>query len=274
MSVSESIARAAGLVARDLAKRVDALGCRLLGTPAQEQKVLTWRRVQPFNGTLPDVDATCFVAPNANVIGNASIGPRSGIFYQTIVRADQRSVSVGQNTTVQDRCVIRCTANYDTYIGAHVTIEPGVTISGASIADDVFIGAGSVIMEGARVESQSVVAPGSTVQKYTVIPSGEIWAGCPAEKVRDLKDEEVESLRASAIHGVGMSGGHKDATEKPYSQVEEETQVLDQWELLEAQRIPIRAPYGQYDPGPIGSGFHLNVPGQLRSSSAQRVGGV
>jgi len=274
MSVSESFARAIGLVARDLAKRGDALGCRILGTPEQCQKVLAWRRLQPFNGSHPDVDITCFVAPNANVIGNASIGPRTGIFYQTIIKADQRSVQVGQNTTIQDRCVIRSTSNYDTNIGAHVTIEPGVVVSGASIADDVFVGAGSIIMEGARVESQSVVAPGSVVQKYTVIPSGEIWAGCPAEKVRDLTDEEVESLRASAIHGVGLSGGHKDATEKPFAQVEEETEVLDQWELLEANRIPIRAPYGQYDPGPIGSGFHLNVPGQLRNSSNSRVGGV
>eukprot|EP01062_Namystynia_karyoxenos_P080614 TRINITY_DN870_c0_g1_i1.p1 TRINITY_DN870_c0_g1~~TRINITY_DN870_c0_g1_i1.p1 ORF type:complete len:276 (+),score=72.03 TRINITY_DN870_c0_g1_i1:153-980(+) len=267
--VPEAVARAIGAVAREFASHLDALGCRLTSTTTQAQKVPAWRRVQSFHGNTPSVAPSCFLAPNANVIGRANLADRVGVFYSSVVRADVNAVHIAQNTVVQDRCVIRCTPSYETHIGAHVTIEPGVTISGATVADDCFIGTGSVIMEGARVESQSVIAPGSTLQKHTIVPSGQIWAGCPAEKVRDLTDTEIESLRASAIHGVGLLGAHKDTTEKSFTQLSEEKDVLEEWEDLESVRIPIRAPYAMYDPGPVGSGLHLNIPGQLQTPTGR-----
>ena len=216
---------------------------------------MSWKRITPFHGKSAFVDASCFLAPNVNVIGSAHLGRNVGVFYQTVIRADVRDVVIDNNTTIQDRCVIRASPNFATTIGSHVTIEPCCSVSGASIGDDVFVGAGTTIMEGARVEAQSIVAPGSVVQKFAVIPSGELWAGVPAEKVRNLTEEEVTSLRTSALHGVGLSEVHKDATEKSFETIEEERAVMQQWQELESQREPVRAAYGMYDGGSTGYVF-------------------
>eukprot|EP01059_Diplonema_ambulator_P008681 TRINITY_DN1834_c0_g4_i1.p1 TRINITY_DN1834_c0_g4~~TRINITY_DN1834_c0_g4_i1.p1 ORF type:complete len:271 (+),score=17.47 TRINITY_DN1834_c0_g4_i1:168-980(+) len=263
--------RGFGFAMREGAFHMDRIGCILQGSSVYKEKVMSWKRVTPFNGKAPYVSADCFVAPNANVIGQAHLGSKVGVYYQTVIRADINEVNIAANTTIQDRCVIRCMPTRGCNIGSHVTIEPGCTVSGADIADDVFIGAGSVIMEGARIESQAIIAPGSVLQKYAVVPSGELWAGVPAAKIRDLTEEEITSLRASALHGVGLSEAHKDVTEKSYTDLDEEETVMQNWAELEVSRKPIRAPYGQYDAGPTGSGTHFNIPGQVVTASGQRV---
>eukprot|EP01061_Rhynchopus_euleeides_P017151 TRINITY_DN28589_c0_g2_i1.p1 TRINITY_DN28589_c0_g2~~TRINITY_DN28589_c0_g2_i1.p1 ORF type:complete len:272 (+),score=72.12 TRINITY_DN28589_c0_g2_i1:117-932(+) len=263
--------RGLGFACREAAYQFDKVGCILLGSNTHHERVVSWKRLTPFHGKSPHVDTTCFLAPNVNVIGSAQLGSKVGVFYQTVIRADTRDIVIGSNTTVQDRCVIRTSPNYDVQIGSHVTIEPSVVVTGASIGDDVFIGAGSTIMEGARIEAQSILAPGSVVQKFAVVPSGELWAGTPAEKVRNLTEEEVTSLRTSALHGVGLAEVHKDATEKSFETIQEERQVMEQWASLESCREPIRAAYGQYEAGPSGSGAHLNVPGQLVSGGGQKI---
>eukprot|EP01064_Diplonema_japonicum_P030757 TRINITY_DN5309_c0_g4_i1.p1 TRINITY_DN5309_c0_g4~~TRINITY_DN5309_c0_g4_i1.p1 ORF type:complete len:271 (+),score=22.04 TRINITY_DN5309_c0_g4_i1:140-952(+) len=263
--------RGFGFACREAAFQLDRIGCIFQGTNTHKERVTSWRRVNPFGGRTPYVNHDCFVAPNANVIGAAHLGSKVGVFYQTVIRADSRDVSIAANTTIQDRCVVRCSPGSSCTIGSHVTIEPGCTITGASIADDVFVGAGSVVMDGARIESQSIVAPGSVVQKFMVIPSGELWAGVPCEKVRDLTEEEITSLRSSALHGVGLSEAHKDTTEKSFTDSEEERIVMENWASLESKRTPIRAPYGQFDAGPVGSGTHMNIPGQIMTGQGTRV---
>ncbi|KAJ9459872.1 Gamma carbonic anhydrase 1 [Diplonema papillatum] len=263
--------RGFGLACREGAYHLDKFGCLATGTSAYKEQVVSWKRLQTFEGRSPVVEHDCFIAPNCNVIGSAHLGSKVGLFYQTVIRADIRDVQISANTTVQDRCVIRCTPASECFIGSHVTIEPGCMITGCHIADDVFIGSGTTIMEGARVESQSIVAPGSVVQKFAVVPSGELWAGVPAEKVRDLTEEEITSLRASAIHGTNLAQAHKEATEKSFMQEDEEETVLREWGHLESFRTPLRAPYGQFDAGPIGSGTHLNIPGQVMTPGGVKV---
>eukprot|EP00754_Rhynchopus_humris_P002133 Rhum_TRINITY_DN11193_c0_g10::Rhum_TRINITY_DN11193_c0_g10_i1::g.43146::m.43146 len=263
--------RGFGFACRESAFHLDKFGCLMIGSTTYSEKVTTLKRVIPFHGKHPYVDTTCFVAPNANVIGNVQFGSRVGVFYQTVIRSDVRSVTVGANTTIQDRCVVRCAPTHETTIGSHVTVEPNVSITGASIADDVFIGSGSTIMPGSRVEAQSIIAPGSVVQKFAVVPSGELWAGVPAEKVRNLTEDEIASLRTSALHSAGLSEAHKEATEKSYEDLHEEEEVLKQWGVLESQRNPVRAPSSQYDAGPSGSTSTLNIPGQLMTGTGHRV---
>ena len=223
-----------------------------MGTTSYSEKVQPFTRITPLQGRAPVIQHSCFVAPNSTIIGGVQLGDKVGVFYQTTIRGDIHDVNISDNTTIFDRCVIRCSPLRSTDIGHNVTIEPGCTLSGCSVADDVFIGANTVICDGARVESQTVVAPGSVIKKFAIIPSGELWGGVPAQKIRDLTDEEMTDIRAMSLHSTANAGVHKDATEKTHEDLDEERIVLQQWGALEKNRMPVRAPYGQYDQGPVG----------------------
>eukprot|EP01060_Flectonema_neradi_P015371 TRINITY_DN2199_c2_g1_i1.p1 TRINITY_DN2199_c2_g1~~TRINITY_DN2199_c2_g1_i1.p1 ORF type:complete len:271 (+),score=46.97 TRINITY_DN2199_c2_g1_i1:142-954(+) len=263
--------RGAGFCLRETAWHMEKLGCLLIGTSSYQEQVPTFTRVTPIHGRTPLIQESCFIAPNSSILGGVQLGNKVGVFYSTTIRGDIHDVNINDNTTIFDRCVVRCSTLRSTDIGSNVTIEPGCTITGCSIADDVFIGANSVVSEGARVESQSVLVPGSVVRKFAVVPSGELWGGVPAEKIRDLTDQELTDIRAMSLHANANSDVHKEATEKTHEDIDEERIVLEQWGILEKSRVAVRAPYGQYDQGPVGTGTHLNIPGQLATEGGTRV---
>ena len=139
-------------------------------------------------GQSPELGAGAFVAPSANVIGNVKIGAQSSVWYGAVIRGDVASISIGNNTNVQDNAIIHVTQHskkangpLPVHIGDNVTIGHAVTLHGCTIHNESLIGMGSTVMDGAVVEKNAIVAAGSCVTMNTVIPSGQVRV--PANRV-------------------------------------------------------------------------------------------
>jgi gamma-carbonic anhydrase len=178
-----------------------------------------------------------FLAPCSTLIGSVRIGPGSSIFYKCILRADNclnakslydtdaellnapwelpadrhykentqsvgGGIFIGANTNVQDGCIIDSRKDH-TRIGNGVTIGHLASIHSATIHDNSLIGMRSLICEGVVVHEESFVAAGAVVAANTVIPSGELWVGSPAYKLRDLTPQERKKLyyQADEVRG-------------------------------------------------------------------------
>lgn len=173
----------------------------------------------------PIIGENVFIAPSASVIGNVELGASSSVWYGTVVRGDASTISIGERTNIQDRAVLYGTkspASEPTVIGASVTIGHGAVVHGASVSDEAMIGMGAVIENGASVAKHALVAAGSVLPAKAVVGVGELWAGAPAAKVRDLTTAEIDAIIASAEDYVNLSSAHAEEAGKTHDQIEGE----------------------------------------------------
>lgn len=146
----------------------------------------------------PTIASDAWIASTAVVVGAVTIGSESGIWYNTVLRADSEAVSIGQRTNVQDGCVVHSDPGSPAVIGDGVSIGHNATIHGCTIGDNVLVGMGAVIMNGAVVGEDSLVAAGALVLERTIVPPRSLVAGVPAKVRRALTSEEIQHNRANA----------------------------------------------------------------------------
>lgn len=147
----------------------------------------------------PRFGKDCYFAENATIIGDVEMGDECSIWFNAVVRGDVHSIKMGNRVNVQDGAVIHCTyQKYPTHIGNHVSIGHNAIVHGCTIRDNVLIGMGAIVMDGCIVESNSIIAAGSVVTQHTHLPSGVIFAGIPAKKIKDISQElttgEIERI--------------------------------------------------------------------------------
>jgi len=154
--------------------------------------------VLPFKGIWPTVGANVFIAPNAFVIGQVTIGDDATLWFNVVVRGDDHWIRIGARTNVQDGTIIHVFKDaHPTEIGSDVTIGHGAILHGCTIADRAMVGIGAIVLDGALVESDAMVAAGAVVSPGKRVNSGELWAGCPAKKLRAVRPEELAFMRAN-----------------------------------------------------------------------------
>ena len=168
--------------------------------------------IKPYNGVFPTIHPSAFIAESAEVIGDVAIGEESGIWFQTVVRGDVNSISIGARTNIQDSCVLHVTGGvWPLIIGDDVTAGHRVVLHGCTIKSCVLVGIGAIILDGALVEENSMVGAGSLIPPGFKVPSGAIVMGVPARVKRDLKPEEIKHIKQSAKNYVEYAKTYKDA---------------------------------------------------------------
>ena len=133
----------------------------------------------------------CFFAENATVIGDIVIGDYCSIWFNTIIRGDVNKIRIGNNVNVQDGSLIHATyKKSSTSIGNFVSIGHNAIIHGCTIDDLVLIGMGSIVMDNALINSNTIIAAGSVVLENTIVESNSVYAGIPAKKVKSINQSE------------------------------------------------------------------------------------
>lgn len=145
------------------------------------------------------------------VIGQVSLGTDVSVWPKTVIRGDVNWVRIGARTNVQDGCVLHVThdgphtpGGFPLSVGEDVTVGHGVVLHAATIGDRALIGMGAIVMDAAVIESDVLLGAGALVPPGKRLQSGRLYAGTPARPVRDLRPDELESLRYSAQHYVKL----------------------------------------------------------------------
>ncbi|MBL4642114.1 MAG: gamma carbonic anhydrase family protein [Flavobacteriaceae bacterium] len=148
--------------------------------------------IKTINGNTPQIPADCFIAENATIVGEVSMGSECSVWYNAVIRGDVHFIKMGNRVNVQDGAVIHATYQKSpTTIGNNVSIGHNAIVHGCTIHDNVLVGMGSIIMDDCVIESNSIIAAGAVVTKNTHVKSGSIYAGVPAKKVKDISKELI-----------------------------------------------------------------------------------
>lgn len=152
--------------------------------------------LKTFLGAHPQVHETAFIAENAYVIGDVVIGERSSVWFSCVLRGDVNPIRIGDRTNVQDASVIHVSSHdQPTVLEDEVTVGHGVTLHACYVETGSLIGIGSILLDGARVGRDCLVAAGSLVTPNTQIPPRSLVMGSPARVKRELTAEEIEGLK-------------------------------------------------------------------------------
>lgn len=161
-----------------------------------------------FNDKKPLLAEGVFVATGAQVIGEVSIGRDSSVFYNSVIRGDINSITIGEETNIQDNCTLHVTSDDCLQVGNGVTVGHNVILHGCVVGDNVMVGMGAIVLDGACIQADSIVAAGSLVPPGKDYPPGTLIMGSPARVARVLTDEEKEKNRSIARKYIGVKNSH------------------------------------------------------------------
>lgn len=148
--------------------------------------------IKAVNGHHPVFGADCYIAENATIVGQVTMGAECSIWFNAVVRGDVNYIQVGHRVNIQDGAIIHCTyQKYPTIIGNNVSIGHNAIVHGCTIHDNVLIGMGAIVMDNCVIQSNSIIAAGAVVTQNTVVESGVIYAGMPAKKIKDISQELI-----------------------------------------------------------------------------------
>jgi carbonic anhydrase/acetyltransferase-like protein (isoleucine patch superfamily) len=148
--------------------------------------------ILPVKGIEPIIPESCFLAPNATVVGDVVMGEECSVWFNAVVRGDVNSIRMGNKVNIQDGACIHCTyEKTKVNIGNHVSIGHNALVHGCTVEDNVLIGMGAIVMDNAYIGTNTIIAAGAVVLENMRCESGSIYAGVPAKKVKDISQELI-----------------------------------------------------------------------------------
>ena len=167
--------------------------------------------IKTVRGNTPQFGKNCFLADNCTVVGEVTMGDNCTVWFNAVVRGDVHSITIGNNTNIQDGAIIHCTyQKAKTVIGSNVSIAHNAIVHGCTVEDNVLIGMGAIIMDDAVIGTGSVIAAGAVVLPGTKVEPGSIYAGTPAKRVKDVGHEMTEVIARTARNYPMYSEWFKD----------------------------------------------------------------
>ncbi len=165
-------------------------------------------RLEKFLSRQPDLSAAAFVANDARITGDVRLGKDASVFYGSILRGDIESIIIGEGSNVQDGSILHLADDLPAIVGAYCTIGHGAIVHACTVGDECLIGMRAVILDGAEIGDQSLVAAGSVVTPRTKIPPGSMVMGTPGKVVRQLSPEERAGLHHWAEKYIHVARAH------------------------------------------------------------------
>jgi carbonic anhydrase/acetyltransferase-like protein (isoleucine patch superfamily) len=156
----------------------------------------------------PDTARALFVAANATVVGDVTLGPQSSVFYGAVLRGDIEEIRIGEGTNIQDNAIVHLADGLGAHIGAWCTIGHAAIVHACTVEDECLIGMGATLLDGAHIGARSIVGANSLVPQGFKCPPGSMVYGSPAKVVRPLSAAEQASLRPWAEKYVEVAKAH------------------------------------------------------------------
>lgn len=149
--------------------------------------------IKKVNSKSPKIGEDCYLAENATVVGEVTMGDQCSVWFNAVVRGDVNRIEIGNKVNIQDGAVIHCTyQKAATKIGNNVSIGHNALVHGCTINDNVLIGMGAIVMDNVEIGSNTIIAAGSVVLENTKVESGSVYAGVPAKKVKSIDEKLIK----------------------------------------------------------------------------------
>ncbi|MGW1375491.1 gamma carbonic anhydrase family protein [Streptomyces sp. NPDC002446] len=170
--------------------------------------------ISQVGGKQPTVDQKAFIAPTSVVLGEVTLAAGTSVWYHTVLRADCGPITLGADSNIQDNCTVHVDPGFPVTVGERVSVGHNAVLHGCTVEDDVLIGMGATVLNGARIGAGSLVAAQALVPQGMQVPPGSLVAGVPAKVKRRLTDEERELIKVNATMYLELAAQHREAVQE------------------------------------------------------------
>lgn len=162
-----------------------------------------------YDGVMPNIAKSVFVAPSAVIVGNVTLEEESSVWFQAVIRGDLNGICIGKGTNIQDGCIIHVTHERGVSVGEGVTIGHGAILHGCTIESRCLVGMRSTVLDGSRIGEESIVAAGSLVTEDKEYPPRSLIMGTPAKVVRSLSADDMKMILTFASSYLELAKRYK-----------------------------------------------------------------
>ena len=150
------------------------------------------------------------ICPGAQVFGDVELGENVSVWHGAVIRGDTDSITIGDNSNVQDNCVVHCTRGFPVVIGKNVSVGHGAVVHGCRLDDNVLIGMNATVLNGAHISKNCIVGAGAVVSEGKEFPEGSLILGVPAKVVKQLSPEQIQLIQNNGDNYVKLSKQYKE----------------------------------------------------------------
>ena len=161
--------------------------------------------IKSFIDKKPTLEEEVYIAETAVIIGDVTLKRNTNIWFGAVLRGDEESIIIGENTNIQENSIVHVDENNKVEVGNGCTIGHGVIVHGCKIGDNTLIGMGAIILNGAQIGNNTIVGAGSLITQNKKFDDGVLIIGNPAKVVRRLTDEEIENNKKSCLNYIELS---------------------------------------------------------------------
>lgn len=158
----------------------------------------------------PDLHPTAWIAPGADVIGDVTLGEEASVWFQAVLRGDINRIVIGPRSNIQDGAVIHLADDYGASVGELVTVGHKAILHACTVEDEVLIGMGAIVLDGAEIGARSIIGAGALVTGKRRIPPGSLVIGAPAKVVSTLPLDEQAAIRTWADKYVALARAYRE----------------------------------------------------------------
>jgi len=162
-------------------------------------------RIARYLGSSPQIHPTSFVAGNATVIGAVTLGDETSVWYQCVLRGDINEIVIGPRSNIQDGAIVHLADEYGVYVGELVTVGHKAILHACKVDNEVLVGMGAVILDGAEIGPRCIIGAGALVTGGKKFAAGSLILGSPARVARTLTLDEQAGIRTWADRYVQLS---------------------------------------------------------------------
>lgn len=152
-----------------------------------------------------NIDSTVFIAPNTNILGKVTIGRNSSVWFQSVLRGDVDEIIIGENSNIQDACILHCVEGYPVKMGNNVSLGHGVILHGCTIGNNVLVGMRATVLTGAIIGNNCLIAAGALVSENMIIPDNSLVIGMPAKVKKEINDSQIALINKTSDNYVQYS---------------------------------------------------------------------
>lgn len=165
--------------------------------------------IKEYGGKTPDVSGAAFIAENAVIIGDVTLKKGSSVWYGAVLRAEEESITVGENSNIQDNCTVHCSTGHPVVIGDNVSVGHNALLHGCTVGAGSLIGMHSTVMNGASLGKSCLVGAGALVTENKRFDDNSLIIGVPAKIKGSLDEKTAAQLAKNAAHYRRLAGEYQ-----------------------------------------------------------------
>ncbi len=159
----------------------------------------------------PQIHPSAHLAPNATVFGEVSLGENASVWFGAVLRGDINRIAIGPRSNIQDGVIVHVSDEFPAIVGEFVTVGHAAVLHACSVGDEVLIGMGAIVLDGAEIGARSIIGARALVTAGMKVPPGSLVLGTPGKVVRQLRAAEQDALKGWALKYVEVVKRYRSA---------------------------------------------------------------